>query len=350
LSKTPSPSPASSSPTKPRRWKWILLALLLLVLAVGWASGLLGLGLAVLRSAVFPSDKALVAYIPVDSAGVLVFDPHQLQLKTFGAEGGKLRQLIDGRRVDVERATGIDLALDVDKVAVSPGLLVARGRFSGKSLAARLSERRYLPSEHRGALVLERAGEDAVAIVDDAVLLYGDAAKVTAALDAAGEGHGLDSAPSVMERLDAIGWDHPLIGTLAFGEGGASLRDILTGATGPRAFTLGVGVKGGVDIDVLIETASVGAAGELTKLLDARRQDLELLQRITADEAVAKALVDLARDATITQAPERPDVRIHVHVPPETVELLGESAGRFAGKFDEAWSALRLYQLLVPTL
>lgn len=348
MSKTPTPSPAPSSPQKPRRWKWILLGLLLLVLAIGWVSGLLGLGLAMVRSAVFPSDKALVAYIPLDSAGVLVVDPHQLALGSIGAEGGKLRQLVDGRRVDIERATGIDLALDVDKVALAPGLLVARGRFDGKALAARLAERRYLPSEHGAALVLERAGEDALAVVDGEVLVYGDGPKVLAALDAAAEGHGLDSAPSVMERLDAIGWDHPLIGTLSFGEGGASLHDILTGATGPRAFTLGVGVRGGVDIDVLVEAASVSAAGELAKLLDARRQDVELLQKIPVEDAVAKALLDLAKEATITQAPERPDVRIHVHVPPETVELLGDAAGRFAGKLDGAWNALRLYQLLVP--
>lgn len=349
MSKSPAPNPSATATRKRRGWKWIFLGLLVLLGAIGWASGLLGFGLAALRSATFPSDRSLVAYVPVETGAVVVVDPHQLELKAFGADGGKLREAIDGRRVDLERATGIDVALDVDKVVLAPGLVVARGRFDAKRLTARLAERRYLPTEHRGATVLERAGEDAIAIVDDAILLYGSGPSVVGALDAAGDGRGLDTAPATMERLDALGWDHPVIATVSFGEGGASLRDILTGATGPRAFTLGLSTKGGIDVDLLVEAASVGAAADLAKLLEERRKDVEGLRKLAGDEALGAKLAELAAGATITTAAERPDVHIHAHLSPETVEALGESAGRLGAQLEDAYGLMRLYQLLVPS-
>ncbi len=341
--------PRPRSGRKARNALWIVLGTLVLVTAVAWEVGLVGFGFAELRAATFPSDQSLLAYFPGDASAVAIFDPHQLELKAFGADGGVLRQAIDARRADLEKATGVDIAFDVDKVATASGLVVARGRFDALDLAERLAPRKYVQSDYRGAVLLERAGVDAVAVVDDDVLLYGSGEMIRRGLDADADGTGLDEKDIVTDRLDAMGWDHPFLATVALEDGGPSLHDIITGTTGPRAVTVGIRTKQGADVgtfvQVRIEAASQAAAAELSKLLEEKRG---AVAEMAGPGELGSLLTDLAKQATITASPDAPDVQIALTLTPEIVEKLSQ-ATQSGVEGSEAYKMLRMYQLLLPS-
>jgi hypothetical protein len=177
-----------TKPAAPRRRggraKWVALAALALGGLVAVEAGWAGFGWGQLRAAVFPRDEALLGWVPGDTGAILVLDPHLFDPKALGADGNAARAALEATRDDVKKATGVDLFFDVDKLVLSPSLAVARGRFDGKKLRDRLAEHRYAPAEHKGFAYLARAGEDAIAVVDDSILLYGDAPSIEAAIDA----------------------------------------------------------------------------------------------------------------------------------------------------------------------
>ena len=150
--------------------------------------------------------------------------------------------------------------------------MVARGRFDGKKLADKLIESHYALAEHKGETYLVRAGEDAIAAIGGSVLLYGDEAGVKAAIDAQKDGTSLQKNEQVTARLSQMGWNHPLLVTVRITDDKPSVREVLTGATGPRAVTVGVSTLAGLDLDAVVETPSPSAGAELAKLLDEKRQ------------------------------------------------------------------------------
>src|SRR5262249_54373048 len=158
-------------PVAPRRRggraKWVVLAALALGGVVAVEAGWGGFGLGQLPPAGVPRGEGLPRRVPGDTGAIPRVRPPLLDPTTPAAEGHPARARLEATRDDVKKATGIDLFFDVDKLVLSPSLAVARGRFDGKKLRERLAEHRYAPAEHKGVSYLVRAGEDAIAVVDD---------------------------------------------------------------------------------------------------------------------------------------------------------------------------------------
>jgi hypothetical protein len=335
--------------TKPKksRKSWILLLGLgiagFLAVKTGWA----GFGWADLKSRLYPGNDGLLEWIPGDTQAVAIVDPHQIHPKALGSETNAAREWLERVRSDVKNAAGVDLAFDVDKVAITPSLVVMSGRFDGEKLAAKLADYRYTKAEHGGRPYLVRAGEDAVMAADDNRLLYGDEASIKAAIDAQG-GASLAKNDLVLQRLARMGYKQPVVGTVALGGERPSLRSMITGSTGPHAVSIGVRGAQGLDIHATIEAGSASAAEELGHLLDEKRAGLaESLQGTTGAE-LATLLAKMAHDTTIKSDPVGGQVDLYVHVPADSLDALVQSAEKSA-PLSEAYKALRLYQLVVPT-
>ncbi len=338
---------ATTKNAKPAgRGKWMALGVTALAAFLAVETGWAGFGWAQLRSAVYPNDVGLLGWVPGDTGAIVILDPHQLKLEALGVEGSTTRTALERTRDDVKKASGINLAFDVDKLLFSPSLVVGRGRFDRKRLTAKLAEHRYAAAEHAGETYLVRAGEDAIAVVDGSVLLYGDEAGIKAAIDAHQGGTSLAKNEQVEARLAQVGWNHPLLATVRITDDKPSLRAILTGSTGPRAVTVGVTTLAGLDVDATVEAASPSSGAELAKLLDEKRRGVEGFTPIVGAE-VAPILVDIAKKATIAADPQTGAVKGHVHLDQGQLDTLAKHA-RAALPVAEMYKNVRLFQLLAP--
>ena len=214
---------------------WIVLVLLGLGVFAGVKSGWVGYGWAQLKSSLFPRDEALLEWVPADAMAVAIVDPHQMPLKSLPASS-VLRAAFDRTRNDVKKLVGVDLAFDVDKAAVTPNLVVMRGRFDSEAIAEKLSEYRYVKADYAGRSYVVHAGEDALMVAGDDLLFYGDEAAIKGAIDAKA-GVAVAKNDRVVARLARMGWDEPLVGTVQLSDDRPSVRAVLTGTTGPRAVT-----------------------------------------------------------------------------------------------------------------
>lgn len=341
-----SSKPVAAGGRKPGRIKWMVLGVLVLAVVIAAQAGYVGYGYAQLRSAAFPRDEAILGYAPADTVGVLIVDPHQIDPKSLGAETSAARTWLARTRADILKATGIDLLFDVDKMAITPTIVVLRGRFDAHKLSERLAEARYATADYKGQSYLVRAGEDAIAVVDGDVLLYGDEAGMKAAIDAKQDGTSLEKSEQVLERLKSVGWNHPILLTVRITDEKPSIRSILTGSTGPRAVTVGLTTLSGLDLTASIESASPAAADELKKLLEERRGSPATLTP-TLGPSSAAILVDFAKKATLTS--QESLVRVQMHVDPAQLDALIKATSD-SPTLGEAYKTLRLYQLLVPGL
>ncbi len=341
------PARAVGAPRKRGKAKYIVLLGLVFSIVIAQQTGLLGFGLSHLRAATFPKDESLLEYVHGSVPGVVIVDPHQLDLNALGADGGSVRQHIERTRDDIKKATGIDLGFDVDKLILSPSLVVARGRFDEQKLAARLAEHSYVQAEYKGVRYLLRAGEDAIAVRDGSILLYGTEPEIRAGIDAEESETSLASRDEVTSRLAHIGWDRPLLGVALLAESKPSLRAILTGSTGPRAVTVGVSTKEGLAATVVIDAASADAAEELRKLLEEKRANVDALKALAGPEPGA-ALAEIAKRATLTVDQGAGRLTVQVDVRPEEIERLAKAGQAAAGSLGEMYKNVRLLQLLAP--
>jgi hypothetical protein len=341
---------AGGTKKKGGRAKWIALLIVVLAVFIGIQTGLAGYGWAHLKSAVYPSDTGLLDYIPADEAAVVIIDPHQIDEASLGEEQGTARVALKRVRDDINKAAGIDVAFDIDKLVLTPTVAVARGRFNRAKLEERLIESRYVAAEHKGARVLVRQGEDAIAVVGS-VLLYGNEAGVRAAIDAEADDKSLGEDEPTNRRLKQMGWDRAALATIRVSEDRPSLRAVLTGSTGPRAVTVGVATKPGkLVIDVLIEAASASAADELAKLIEEKRAQPAATQGFLGEEA-SQVIAEVAKSATVQAEPATSSVRIHIELDPATQEKIAGVAGKaLPAQGADLYKALRLYQLLTPGL
>lgn len=343
----PTPTPVAVKKLRSKA-KWIVLGAFVLLLALSVKLGLVGFGWAELMAATFPRDESLLAYVPGETSAVAVIDPHQIKLASLGAEDGTLRKALDARRTEIEDATGIDLAFDVDKIVLSSSVIIARGRFDAMELTEKLTKRGYKVGEHKTVRLLERADEDAIAVIDDSLVLYGSAAAVRAAIDAEEADTGLEENEAVLDRLNTIGWDHAFLGTVRIEDQGPSLRAIVTGATGPRAISLGIGSnKGGVAVDVAIEAASAETAEETKKLIDEKRADADGL-RLLAGDKLGGLVSQTIKDATVTVVAGEPTVRIGLTITAETIDALSAAVKDAGPQVTDLYKSLRFFQLLMP--
>ncbi len=341
-----SSKPVAAGGRKPGRIKWMLLGVLVLAVVIAAQTGIAGYGWAQLKSAAFPRDEAILGYAPADTVGVLIVDPHQIDPKSLGGETSAARTWLTRTRADILKATGIDLFFDVDKIVVTPTIVVLRGRFDARKLNERLAGARYATAEYKGQSYLVRADDDAIAVVDGDVLLYGDEAGVKASIDAKQGGTSLEKSEQVLERLKSVGWNHPILLTLRITDEKPSIRSILTGSTGPRAVTVGLTTLSGLDVTASIESASPAAAEELKRTLEEKRGAPETFAPVLGPDSAA-ILVDVAKKATITS--QESFLRVQMHVDPAQLDaLIKATSGSPA--LGDAYKTLRLYQLLVPGL
>jgi hypothetical protein len=333
--------------SKRSRAGWVLLLLFGLAAFGAVKTGWAGFGWAEAKSVVYPGSEGLLEWIPAEAQAVAIVDPHQIHAKSLGPEQGAARAWLERVRGDVKAASGVDLVFDVDKLALTPTLVVMAGRFDGDKLAARLAEYKYVRAEHGGRSYLVRAGEDALMAVDNDRLLYGDEASIQAAIDAKG-GASLAKNDQFTARLARAGYKQPLVATMALGGERPSLRSMLTGSTGPRAISLGVKSASGIDVHATIDAASGPPADELAHLLDAQRAGVaESLQATTGAELGA-LLAKVAHDTTITADATTGQVDLRAHISSEDLDALVKSAETSA-PLSEAYKALRRHQLVAPS-
>jgi hypothetical protein len=325
--------------------KWIVLAALGLAGFAAVKTGWFGFGWAQLKSMYWPRDEAILEWLPSGTAAVAIVDPHQIRLKDLAADPSSLGPTIVRIRGDVLKVTGVDLAFDVDKLAVAPNLAVLRGRFDGAALATKLAEYRYVKADYSGRSYLVRAGEDAVLVVDD-FLVYGDENSLKAAIDAK-DGASLAKDESFTSRLSRMGWNYPLLATISLADDRPSLRTLIAGATGPRAVTVGVRASSGVDVRAWVETGSATAAQDLAKTLDEQRARLAETLEPTAGAELAALLAGAAKDATVRVDPAAAQVEIRAHVRPDALDAIVRAAQNSSALGATA-KALRLVQLLTP--
>jgi hypothetical protein len=150
-----------------------------------------------------------------------------------------------------------------------------------------------------------------------------------------------------MARLKSVGWDHPLLFTVQLTDERPSIRAILAGSTGPRAITVGVTTRAGLDVDATIEMTSAASAEELKKLLEEKRKDAEALKPLVGQEA-ANILLEVIKKGTLGS--EEGFLKIHLHLEPAQLDALIKAADSAAAPFGEMYKNLRLLQLLVPGL
>lgn len=340
---------AERSGAKSRKSGRSLVVLLGLGLAVflavktGWA----GFGWAQLKSSVYPGSDGLLEWVPADATAVAIVDPHQIHAKALGGDHSAAREWLDRVRSDVKTASGVDLAFDVDKLAITPTLVVMSGRFDGDKLAAKLADYKYTRENYNGRRYLVRSGEDAVMAVDDDRLLYGDEASIKSAIDAKA-GTSLARNDQVVQRLARTGYKQPLVATAQLSGERPSLRTMITGATGPRAVSVGVRSDRGIDVHATIEAASPSAADELAHLLDEKRAGIADVVQATTGPELGSLLAKVARDTTVKADTASGEVNLSTHVSGEDLDALVQAAEKSA-PLGEAYKALRLYQLLAPT-
>jgi hypothetical protein len=336
---------------KSRRWaaSWIVLVLFGLGVFAGVKSGWVGFGWAQLRSSLFPRDEALLEWVPADAMAVAIFDPHQMPLKSL-PPSSVLRVAFDHTRNDVKKLVGIDLAFDVDKVAVTPNLVVMRGRFDGEAIAEKLAEYRYTKADYAGRSYVVHAGEDAVMVVGDDLLFYGDESAIKGAIDAK-SGVAVAKNDRVVARLLRMGWDEPLVGTVQLSDDRPSVRAVLTGTTGPRAVTFGLkpakGAAGAFDLRVSVEAASPRAAEDLAKLLEARRAAGADALKVFTGTDLAGLLAQAAANASIHADTAAGAVDITARVSADTLDALVRAAQK-SEVLLSTYRTIRLYQLFAP--
>lgn len=346
-------APIPSTPQRKRKKSGVAVLVGLLVLAVaglvavktGWA----GFGWAEVRSRVYPRNDALLEWVPADTQAVAIVDPHKIPRRALAGGASGARAWIDRVRSDVKKAAGVDLGFDVDKIVLTPSLVVLTGRFDGADLATRLSEYKYARTEYSGRTYLVRAGEDALLCVDDEVLVYGDEAAIKASIDAK---DGIKAAASlaandeVIDRLAQMGWNEPLFGTVQLGGDRPSLRSVITGATGPRAVTFGARIERGVEVRASVDAGSVTGAEELAKRLDEKRASAADLEAAVGQD-LGTRLAPIAKDASVKANPGAGQVAIDAHVPSDVLDATLREAA-LSPVLSERYRAFRLVQLLAP--
>jgi hypothetical protein len=340
--------PAAKLFGKAGRATWIVVGVVALAFFVATELGYVGFGWAQLMAKVFPKDQSLLEYIPGETTSLLIVDPHLLDPKAVGQEGSAPRAYLARAREDVKKATGIDLLFDVDKIALSPVIAVSHGRFDGKALSDKLMQSRYAAVDHKGHTYLVRAGEDAIAVVGDALVLYGDEAGVKAAFDAHDGGSSIAKDEAVTARLERAGWAHPFLATARFSSERPSIRDVLTGSTGPRSATLAAATPkgGGLELTVTVEAASPAAAEEMQRLIEDKRKGEGPLAPTLGQGPAPDAIAAIVKSATVSVDPPRSAVIVRARATPEQIDAITKVASSPGAM--EMYKALRLYQLLTP--
>ncbi len=247
-----------------------MLVALVAALAAAGFTGHLGRVVGLARTAMFPKDGAMLAYFPrsttlVGQANLVLAD---LPKRKDAAE------VIDRFRRDIEEATGIRAALEIDAVAGAENLLVIRGRFHWNRMKPALERRGWTPTQMDGRPAAEGPAGQFLAI-DGSYLVVGDRASVSEALERRSRGEGLDDSSPIVQAFDELGWRHTVIAgaqsqeaaRLLGSEAELSVADaVLTGAIDIRRPQWG--------LRLFAVAPSAGAADALERDLERMRDDM----------------------------------------------------------------------------
>ncbi|HEX8698255.1 MAG TPA: hypothetical protein VF815_05430 [Myxococcaceae bacterium] len=193
--------------------KKLLVFVVLLAVGAGAAYhfGLLNrLGLGVNR--VIPKDPALLAYFGPDSRELLLLQTTEFNLR-FSEES---QRQFEQDWKEFHAKTGINVARDVDAVAVADGLAAVRGRFDWKKLSAYLQTEGYTLTELAGEPGAVKAAA-ADLVLDGNYLLIGPQGTLERAIARKRKGEGLNDSSSLVKAIDELGWKHAIVGGIVGG-------------------------------------------------------------------------------------------------------------------------------------
>lgn len=193
--------------------KKLLVFVVLLAAGAGAAYhfGLLDrLGLGVNR--VIPKDPNLLAYFGPDSRELLLLQATEFNLRFSDEEQRRFEQ--DWK--DFHAKTGINVAKDVDAIALADGLGAARGRFDWKKLSAFLQTEGYTLTELAGVPGAVKPAAADLAL-DGSYLLVGPRGTLERAIARKRQGGGLNDNSPLVKAMDELGWKHAVVGGVVSG-------------------------------------------------------------------------------------------------------------------------------------
>ncbi|MBM7116018.1 DUF5942 domain-containing protein [Archangium primigenium] len=308
--------------------KKLLVFVVLLAVGVGAAYhfGLLSrLGV---RVRFIPKDPALLAYFGPDTRELLVVHSTELDMPL----DTKTQEELDRQVKDVHAKTGVDTREDLDSLAVTTGLAVARGRFDWARLSTYLQSEGYTLTELEGVPTAVKAQAADVAL-DGHYLLVGPQNLVSQALALKRQGGGLGDDSPLVKALDTIGWKHGMVGGLV---SGSRLPDLM-GKTGMLQSLLGAFdvTPEGLDLHGTALTGGEKQGQALLKLLELGRSVLLLTTGMeTAEEQ--RLLADALRKSEL-KADAQGVVTGHIRFPHALVDATSASYAQadFSGHFQK---------------
>jgi hypothetical protein len=238
-----------------------------------------------------PKDPKLLAYFRPDTRELLVVQLTELDFRLSGESKTKLEQ--DWR--EFYEKTGINVRSDVDAVAGSDGLGVARGRFDWGKLGPYLQSQGYTLTELSGVPAAVKPLAVDVAL-DGNYLLAGPRAELEQAIARKQKGQGLDDSSPIVKALDDIGWRHGLVGGVVTGSrlssvGPADLK--LPTVMGALDST-----RDGIELRAVAVTTSKEEGEALHSMLEMLRKTALLQMAITTQPEV-RTLRDSLERATL---------------------------------------------------
>ncbi|HLL01599.1 MAG TPA: hypothetical protein VK539_13500 [Myxococcaceae bacterium] len=252
--------------------KKLLVFVVLLAVGAGAAYhfGLLDrLGLGANR--VIPKDPNLLAYFGPDSRELLLLQVTELDLRFSDEEQRRYEQ--DWK--DFHAKTGINVAKDVDAVALADGLGAARGRFDWKKLSAYLQTEGYTLTELAGVPGAVKSAAPDLAL-DGNYLLMGPRGTLERAIARKRQGAGLNDNSALVKAIDELGWKHSLVGGVV---SGSRLADESTPSQMKKMQSvLGAidSTESGVELRAIVATGSKEESEALHATLEVMRKAIIL--------------------------------------------------------------------------
>lgn len=295
------------------------LVVFLVVLAVGAGAayhfGLLErLGLSGLRVRLIPKDPGLLAYFTPDTQEFLLVNVTAEQHVPIS----KQEQEAMLRNVEKLHAkTGVDTLRDVDAIAVSAQVGVARGRFDWPRISAFLQTKGCVLTEV-GGLPAALNPKDLGVVLDGHYLLAGTREGLEQALARKRQGQGLTDDSAMVKAVDAIGWKHLLVaGALE----GSALTRLLQGVMELPArsvlFALAA-PKEGIEMLSLADTGDAQLAEALKAKLEGLRA-MALVRSTFDTSPEARGAREVLEKATL-EADARGRLRGTLRIPYALVE------------------------------
>jgi len=253
------------------------------------------LGLGVNR--VIPKDPNLLGYFGPDSRELLLLQATEFSPRFSDEEQRRFEQ--DWK--DFHAKTGINVAKDVDAIALADGLGAVRGRFDWKKLSAYLQTEGYTLTELAGVPGAEKPGAPDLAL-DGKYLLVGPRGTLERAIARKRQGGGLNDSSALVKALDELGWKHALVGGVVSGSRlaaeGASPRMKLQSVLGAIDSN-----ENGVELRAIADTGSKEEGEALHTLLETMRKGI-VLEATVNPLSETRALRDSLEKAVLEVDPQ----------------------------------------------